>query len=198
MIKCFKRYPIFKNFIYWALCITLHSFFAKFAYSKGMSIGLLRVAPLYDLIQDVTPNLQPYRNIPEILHIIPIAILVCYILFFWNKTGSACLSEFFVKHGTLMFVRGICFSVTLLPDSSQMCSLSNHFGSCFDLIFSGHSTIMLLCTLLLVKYFPLNIVWKNILFGNVFLTSILIVLCRNHYTIDVIISLLLTYFVYKY
>jgi hypothetical protein len=34
---------------------------------------------------------------------------------------------------------------------------------------------------------------KFSLFANVFLTSILIVLCRNHYTIDVIISLFLTY-----
>lgn len=178
------------TFLYWFSCIFIHSFLAKFVYKKGISIGLLNSPPLYDLIQVYLPNLQAYRIIPEILHVIPVIFLTAYVVYFWHIT---CLYEFLFKHGSLMLLRGILFSVTLLPDSSRMCHLTNYFGGCFDLIFSGHSTIMFLCTLLLVKHFPLWNFTKNILYVNVAITSSLIVLCRNHYTIDVIISLLLTY-----
>jgi hypothetical protein len=186
-----QKTNVLRNFVFWCICIGFHSLLAKFVYTKGISIGLLGKEPLYDLIQDLLPNLQSHRIIPEILHIIPVALLAYYTAIFWHRD---CLSEFFLKHGSLMFLRGILFTSTLLPDSSQMCHLSNHFGGCFDLMFSGHSTITFLCTLLLVKHFPLSKFLKQTLFVNVFLTSILIILCRNHYTVDVVISLVLTYF----
>jgi hypothetical protein len=181
------------TFLYWVSCIFIHSYLAKFVYKKGISIGLLNSPPLYDLFQFYFPNLQSYRVIPEILHVIPVIFLVGYVIYFWH---TVCLSEFLFKHGSLMLIRSILFSVTLLPDSSQMCHLANYFGGCFDLLFSGHSTIMFLCTLLLVKHFPIWNITKNILYLNVAVTSSLIVLCRNHYTIDVIVSLLLTYFTF--
>jgi hypothetical protein len=181
---------LYKAFFYWCICIGFHSLLAKFVYTKGISIGLLEKEPLYDLVQDYAPNLQSYRIIPEILHVIPVVVLAYYTAIFWH---TQCLSDFFLKHGSLMFLRGILFSVTLLPDSSRMCHLTNHLGGCFDLMFSGHSTITLLSTLLLAKHFPISKFLKHSLFLNVFLTSVLIILCRNHYTIDVIISLLLTY-----
>jgi hypothetical protein len=181
------------TFLYWFSCICIHSFLAKFVYNKGISVGLLHSSPLYDIVQEYFPNLQAYRIVPEILHVIPVFILCGYIVYFWHL---ACLSEFFFKHGSLMLLRSVLFSVTLLPDSSQMCHIANYFGSCFDLLFSGHSTIMFLSTLLLVKHFPIWNFTKNILYSNVAITSCLIVFCRNHYTIDVIISLLLTYFTF--
>jgi hypothetical protein len=187
----YQKTNVLRNFVFWCICIGFHGLLAKFVYTKGISIGLLEKEPLYDLVQDYLPNLQSHRIIPEILHIIPVSLLAFYTITFWH---TQCLSEFFLKHGSLMFLRGILFTVTLLPDSSQMCHLSNHFGGCFDLMFSGHSTITFLCTLLLAKHFPLPKILKHALFANVFLTSILIILCRNHYTIDIIISLLLTYF----
>ena len=181
---------VLKSLVFWCICIGFHSLLAKFVFTKGISIGLLEKEPLYDLVQDYAPNLQSYRIIPEILHVIPVVVLAYYTAIFWH---TQCLSDFFLKHGSLMFLRGILFSVTLLPDSSRMCHLTNHLGGCFDLMFSGHSTITLLSTLLLAKHFPISNFLKHSLFLNVFLTSVLIILCRNHYTIDVIISLLLTY-----
>lgn len=183
-----------RNLVYWGGCITAHHLLAKFVYRKGMEINLLDKEPLYDIVQVYSPNLQPYRMIPEILHLIPIILLAIYTLLYRHKR---CLDDFCFKHGTLMLIRGICFSSTLLPDSSQMCSLSNHFGGCFDLLFSGHSTIMFLSTLLLIQYFPSFSRYKILLHGNVSLTCILIILCRNHYTIDVVISVILTYLIWK-
>jgi len=174
-----------------------HSKLANYVYKKGISVGLLKTPPLYDLIQDSLPNLQPYRVIPEILHLIPVVTLAVFIFLFRN-TSLYCLKEFMFKHGILMLMRGIFFSVTLLPDSSQMCQLSNHFGGCFDLIFSGHSTIAFLSTLLLVKHYPVPLFLKSILHTSNIIMFVMIVLCRNHYTIDVLLSIILTYFVWKY
>jgi hypothetical protein len=180
--------------IFWGSCIFLHKKLGDITYERGISLNLLDMPPLYDVVQESFPNLQKYRMIPEVLHIIPIALLLIYTTYYKN---IHCLKKFLLNHGTLMLLRGISFSVTLLPDSSRMCHLSNHLGSCFDLLFSGHSTIMFLCSLLLSSHFPLSLKWKVFLFSNTIITSFLIIVCRNHYTIDVLYSILLTYLIFK-
>ena len=184
------------NILFWLFCIVCHTKLGNFVYKKGISIGLLKTPPLYDLLQDSLPNLQPYRAIPEFLHVIPVIFLVIYI-FLFRKSNSLCFKEFLCKHGILMLMRGIFFSVTLLPDSSQMCQLSNHLGGCFDLIFSGHSMIAFLSSLLLQKHYPIPLFLRYMLHINNIVTFTMIVLCRNHYTIDVLLSIVMTYFVYK-
>lgn len=181
--------------IFWLICIFLHKKLSEITYTNGLSLELEKTQPLYDVIQRNTPNLQTYRLIPEILHLIPIVYLIYLIL--RNREMKA-LKVFLKCHGVLMLFRAMCFSLTLLPDSSQMCQVSNHFGSCFDLIFSGHSTIMLLCTLIIRNYFKVGNTVYLLLQINNLITSILIIMCRNHYSVDVLISLLLTTYVYQF
>jgi len=189
-----KKYSLLFSSLLWLFCILFHKKLADVTYNKGLQINLLKSLPLYDIIQESFPNLQKYRIIPEILHFIPILTLFANTVYHRHIN---CLKKFLVIHGILMFIRAISFSVTLLPDSSGMCQLSTHLGSCFDLLFSGHSTIMLLCCLLLTEYFSFDIKWKLCLFANTGITSFLIILCRNHYTIDVLYSILMTYFMYR-
>lgn len=189
-----KKYSLLFSSLFWICCILFHKKLADITYNKGLEINLLKSLPLHDIIQESFPNLQKYRIIPEVLHFIPILTLLSNTIYYKN---IQCLKNFLVTHGILMFIRAISFSVTLLPDSSGMCQLSTHLGSCFDLLFSGHSTIMLLCCLLIKDYFSFDIKWKICLFANTGITSFIIILCRNHYTIDVLYSLLMTYFVYR-
>lgn len=188
------------TFIYfpiWCGCIFLHYILSVKTYNLGFAIKLDKQPPLYDIIQRNFPNLQRYRFIPEILHLIPVLALVGCIIYWFDYNSLRALNKFFITHGPLMALRGIFFSVTLLPDSSQMCFESNHLGSCFDLIFSGHSTIMLLCSFIINEFFNIGIfVYIFLMFKN-FVTFLLIILCRNHYTIDVLISIFMTYFVYS-
>lgn len=179
--------------LFWVTCYLFHKKLADYVYQKGKQIQLLGKPPLYDIIQDFFPNLQSLRMIPEITHIIPIASLIYYV---YQYGQYKCLQDFLFSHGTLLLFRAVFFTVTLLPDSSQMCHLTNHFGSCFDLMFSGHVMIMFLCTLLLHQYFIMDpyILW--LLYTNVIFTSFLIIVCRNHYTIDVLIAFVMTYFVW--
>jgi len=189
-----KKYSLLFSSLLWVFCILFHKKLADITYNKGLQINLLKSLPLYDVIQESFPNLQEYRIIPEVLHFIPILTLFANTVYHKN---IQCLKKFLVVHGILMFLRAISFSVTLLPDSSGMCQLSTHLGSCFDLLFSGHSTIMILCCLLLSQFFDIQLKWKIALFANTGITSFLIILCRNHYTIDVLYSILMTYFVYS-
>lgn len=73
----------------------------------------------------------------------------------------------------------------MLPDSSQQCHTSMFVGSCHDLVFSGHVMIMTLSVLATHHFFPealpLFLRWALII--NNVVTSIMIVSCRNHYTV---------------
>jgi len=188
--------------IFWVSAVGFHILMMIFTFNKGMSIGLQHHKPLYDVVQQNTINLRRIRIIPEILHFIPIVMLLIYTLYsFYNSQytiGITSFETFFTKHGILFYLRPILFSSTLLPDSSQMCLTSQSIGSCFDLIFSGHSSIMFLTTYLLRDIFNIGaILFYALQFNNIF-TSFLIIACRNHYTVDVLLAIIITHFVYFY
>jgi hypothetical protein len=197
-VKVFINFRLFLCLIFWGLCILIHKNLTVKTYDLGMSINLIKQKPLYDIIQQNFPNLQTIRFIPEILHVIPVISLMGFIAHNRNEYSVLALSAFLINHAVLMLIRCIFFSVTLLPDSSEMCAFSTHIGSCFDLIFSGHSTIMYLCTYIINDYFYISRTVYSFFHINNILTCVLIITCRNHYTIDVLISIILTYLIYKY
>lgn len=195
--------------IFWVSAVAFHISMMIFTFNKGISIGLQHQKPLYDIIQQNTFNLRRYRIIPEILHFIPIAMLALYTFYSLYSSQNSlginsqglyfkALKTFFTKHGILFYLRPLLFSSTLLPDSSQMCLTSKSIGSCFDLIFSGHSSIMFLTTYILRDIFSISVVMYYMLQINNLLTSFLIVACRNHYTVDVLLAIIITHFVYFY
>ena len=195
--------------IFWTSSVAFHIAMMIFTFNKGISLGLQYQKPLYDVIQQNTINLKRYRIIPEILHFIPITILALYTLYslfnskidlFYNSESEGYLAfeTFFTKHGILFYLRPLLFSSTLLPDSSQMCLTSQSIGSCFDLIFSGNSSIMFLTTYILRDIFNIGASLFYTLQFNNLLTSFLIIVCRNHYTVDVLLAIIITHFVYFY
>jgi hypothetical protein len=188
--------------IFWVSAVGFHILMMIFTFNKGISIGLQHHKPLYDVVQQNTINLKRIRIIPEILHFIPILMLALYTFYslynsnidlFYNS-----FETFFTKHGILFYLRPLLFSSTLLPDSSQMCLTSQSIGSCFDLIFSGHSSIMFLATYILRDIFNITASLFYTLQFNNLLTSFLIIACRNHYTVDVLLAIIITHFVYFY
>jgi hypothetical protein len=187
---------------FWVSAVAFHIAMMIFTFNKGISIGLQYQKPLYDIIQQNTINLKRYRIIPEILHFIPVTLLIFFTLYsFYNSQysiGISSFEKFFTKHGILFYLRPLLFSSTLLPDSSQMCLTSQSIGSCFDLIFSGHSSIMFLSTYILRDIFNIGAVLFYTLQFNNLCTSFLIIVCRNHYTVDVLLAIIITHFVYFY
>lgn len=103
-----------------------------------------------------------------------------------------------VKHVLLLcnfafILRSLCMMVTSLPDASQCCVVrlgvdsSGKTGSCHDLMFSGHMTVTTIALLVAVRTNPslLPVVLPLLL-----TQTFAIPLSHNHYTIDVVIALL--------
>lgn len=197
-IKVFINYRLFLACIFWWTCISFHKKLSLDTYNLGLGINLLNEKPLYDIIQVNLPNIQKYRFIPELLMLMPVLTLASLIIYHSNSSSVDALKTFLVKHGVLMLIRCVLFSVTLLPDSSQMCAISVHSGSCFDLIYSGHTTIMYLTTFITKEYFDISKSYYTFLHINNLITSLFIIICRNHYTVDILLSMLITYLFYHY
>ena len=138
--------------------------------------------PLPDVGHMVLPNLQAYRWIPEVLVHWPLIGAGLAALWVQDLGG---LKHFLQSHAFCMLLRAVCFSLTLLPDASQMCEKSQWSGACHDLIFSGHIVALTLSSLYLWRFKS----WHLVLSLNAVLASILTVAVRNHYSVDVIVSL---------
>ena len=110
-----------------------------------------------------------------------------------------CSFELLIKIGslflTILAIRSITIVTTILPKTTSRCS-SNHIlnGHCYDFIFSGHFSLGLLTSLVLLENGKINQLFFflfNILHG------LLIVATRSHYTIDVLVGGLVTFIVYQ-
>lgn len=149
--------------------------------------------PLKDVLHELLPNLREFRALPEAGHLVVVLHLSAQMLYYFDQRSLDAIRTFLWVHGTLMVMRGLCFSSTLIPDSSQQCVTSKYLGSCHDLIFSGHVLIMFLSLLVARLFFPHTHPWHWALLGLVaLLTLFFIAAARNHYTVDIVLALLLT------
>ncbi|KAJ2811065.1 hypothetical protein H4S07_002296 [Coemansia furcata] len=112
----------------------------------------------------------------------------------------------------LYFIRSITISVTTVPPSITSCKidipqstwqvikatpdiLAGNIGQCTDKIFSGHTAILLVSFLFWQRYAThwLILVYSAL---HTFIGILTVLLARYHYTIDVVIGALLTFFVH--
>ncbi|KAJ2879656.1 hypothetical protein IWW38_006080, partial [Coemansia aciculifera] len=112
----------------------------------------------------------------------------------------------------LYFLRSITISVTTVPPSISSCKitvpqsmwqvikatpdiLAGNIGQCTDKIFSGHTAILLISFLFWQRYATH---WIILAYSGVhtFVGILTVLLARYHYTIDVVIGALLTFFVH--
>ncbi|KAI7832154.1 hypothetical protein BX661DRAFT_179901 [Kickxella alabastrina] len=112
----------------------------------------------------------------------------------------------------LYFIRSITISVTTLPPSINTCEitvpqsmwqvikatpdiLAGNIGQCTDKIFSGHTAILVISTLFWLRYATH---WAFIAYSVVhtFIGIMSVLTTRYHYTVDVVLGFLLTYFVH--
>jgi hypothetical protein len=96
----------------------------------------------------------------------------------------------------IYFIRSILTLINILPKSSE-CNYNPALafinGGCYDKIFSGHTAFVYVLTLLLNKYKIIN--FATLIILNILNVSI-ILLTRTHYTIDIIVSFLVSYTMY--
>ena len=180
-------------FLIWFLSLAIHTYASKVTLHRGTAVHDLRHSPpLFDIIHDHTPSLQHYRIVPELCYLAPVLFTSALMLYHFDQRSLDCIRTFLWTHAFLLCFRALSFSSTLLPDSSQTCHTSIFTGSCYDLIYSGHVMIMLLSILLGQHFFVLHPIINAIFLVDLAVTSILVIVTRNHYTVDVVIALLMT------
>jgi hypothetical protein len=98
---------------------------------------------------------------------------------------------------TLVLLRQFIIPITILP-KNEVCNIkdtSMFRGGCYDKIFSAHFGITFLSTLVL---FDNGLINNLVLILINFVNGLFILLSRNHYTIDVVVSFLVAAFVSRY
>lgn len=156
------------------------------------------VTPLFDLYHQVLPEeMREWHEYSDWVPILPL------LLFLYLDRGQHCFKFLFMV-GILYLLRAISFSVTILPSPSVDCkcewehqpesilrSILNicYQEGCNDLIFSGHTSMMIMSSLFLVYYYLPNYPLSQcmLFFYNVF--GVLVIIgTRLHYTVDVYIA----------
>lgn len=143
---------------------------------------------IYDISHKYLPNLHKYNNTHNLITI----VFIIPLLFNFNM-----LQEYLSYWIVIFIFRSITTRVTILPKYKE-CKVNNDiipiYGGCYDKIFSGHFASVFLATLLYLKYNWINL---PVLILINFINSISILATRNHYTIDLIVALFFTLFVYQ-
>ena len=146
---------------------------------------------LYDIIASNTINLNKFSYIINYLCIIFIIPVIFNFKFVY-------LIRFFKYYSILILFRSILTNVTILPSChSENCDDYDYEyygifryinGHCNDKIFSGHVSIIILLYYIIYKNKLLSPLFMFIMLLLLFIVSILIIMVRWHYTIDVLLA----------
>lgn len=159
---------------------------------------------VHDLSHNILPSVKinPKLNyFYDMYTALPIFILIGLGLL---KAKLNVIFQYYILLGIIYFIRPFFYCLTVLPDPSGKCDgkkeynkshpfYENMYGTCRDLIFSGHIASSYLAWKFLIDYFSISPVYGILHQVSV----ILLMMCqRKHYSIDVLIAFLVTYLLY--
>jgi hypothetical protein len=175
---------------------------------KGSSLRHNTQMPIWDIIHSNFADYSVFnysKDIYLIVFFLPIILNL-------QNISITFVYEFFWKFMILIFLRSFSIISTILPRNSKLKVKINKKtdfwtvlyhrtigGGCYDKCYSGHASFGLIATLLLFKY--------NFLESNNFNISLFILLniihfmmigvTRAHYTVDIIVAIYVTLWVYE-
>ena len=138
-------------------------------------------------------------------------ILPCIVLLFYFHEH---VNTFFYVHGVVNILRCISFSITILPKpglhghkdpSRNLWEITwdyfsfkdRHVGFNNDLMFSGHTSLLVSVCIHMTYFYPEYAILNIILWLGTLITSFIIVTSRCHYTIDVAYAYIVPLFVFQ-
>lgn len=172
------------------------------------------------ILRDLGHELIPYtcdasfirRNIQTtvILFSLPAFLIRCYFL----KNGIQYVNKFLFIAGIMMLLRTITMISTSYPNPNPQCydesinaiSYSDAIlqtitsfppRSCGNLMFSGHTMFLTLLFCFETRALYTSLYYKIVSFGKTVLGLYFIIACRSHYTADVVVSISVTFGVFK-
>lgn len=153
------------------------------------SIGIQQNAPpLQDVMHDILPDLSrmPYiRDVILSLFLIPLffisqkSIRQVFVFDLWN---------FFA---IIITFKAITIFFTFVPPSSTFCHQTRQLNHTYHQIFSGHNSFVFLLFMLYVKHGFFKSSFLN--FIPFLMYSLLILMTRCHYSVDVLVSFIIVY-----
>lgn len=150
--------------------------------------------PLPDIIHDNTCPTWKYKYVyVEIFFYIFLAMAL-YRLWYCNQLMT--VFEIGLLWEIFHIFKLMCSIVTVLPDPSGICHTKGTIGGCNDLLPSGHSSMLLIMLFVIWNY--LDIYWKISFLLLFSIYVIMNIVVRNHYTIDIVMSSIVSYAMYKF
>ena len=146
---------------------------------------------IFDILHEITPDFHDYKYLNDVF------VLGLVISLFFVPNSISIVKEFLAKFLLIMAVRALTIIATILPKHEKCDSnltWSNYIrGQCYDKVFSGHTAFILLGTLIYLR--------EGILSFPAFMAINLatwtsIVLTRSHYTVDILLAIVITLLVY--
>ena len=146
---------------------------------------------VFDLLHSITPDLSDFKPYNDII------VSGVALSFLFVPKGIELFKEFAAKFVLIMVLRALTTISTILP-KHEKCDATPLFsrylkGQCYDKVFSGHTSFVLLATLIYLREGILG--WTGFIGINV--ANIAgILLTRSHYTVDIVLAVLITLLVY--
>jgi hypothetical protein len=182
------------------ITLILHFKAMSFAWNNGKKHYKDKLIHVYDIIHSNFNERTKY-NYTKNLYLL---LFICPIIFNLNKFNRIIINEFIINFCLIIILRSMMIICTILPRQKN-CRVEKLKifdktigGTCYDKMFSGHFAFGLIISILLLKN---NIISNNntnkILFFIInFIHFFIISVTRSHYTIDIVVSLFMTLFVF--
>lgn len=167
------------------------------------------------VLPDVGFDLLPFIDKDIATKPLVLFMLVSFLRFITDSNRARIFMRFMLVDAILLLMRGFTVATTSMPNPYPPCyncagecpdsvwtaiwmTITKFpFFDCGDLMFSGHTVHFLLCAMLWQK-FTSNLLFKILAWAYTIPGILLLIICRMHYTNDVLIGAFLTYFVWSW
>lgn len=142
--------------------------------------------PLYDRAHDVLPCITGLRWLVHVIPIIVFAVTVLSLPMYYTL-------RLVRLYAILLVLRALVFWVTMVPAPRSGCGpytvLGIYVGGCSDMMFSGHTILMVLSLLFVIRYGSCGMCVTYLMGAVVLFGTTLLLLTRHHYTSDVLMGI---------
>jgi len=186
--------------IFIAITIICHLYAMSFAWTNGTKYYKNKLMNVCDIIHSNFKDYTKYnytKNWYLLVFIIPI-------IFNLSKLDYSIINEYILGLCLIILIRSLMITCTILPRQKNCKVIKLKIfnktigGTCYDKMFSGHFAFGLFTTLILFNNNIIDSIPRNkllfLLFN--FIHFLIIGITRSHYTIDIVVSVFITLFVF--
>jgi hypothetical protein len=206
---------------YFFLCLFVCSFMMVVAHNNVITVQA--ITPLDDLMHRLTPSLM--GNGMEMCEVVALTLLVLALITLLIRVDRVLLwCRLATIAGTVFLLRAASMFMTTIPIPHPAIECSGRVAStpweylqrtvdvyihgglyingvkiCGDYMFSGHTSGVTLLSLFICHYIPAKLRYmKMVIFGLNILGTFFIICAREHYSVDILIALVICILCFNY